>query len=176
LAEHTTDSRRSGLVGIVLKALVLVLIGAGAGISYNHFSDAGIPLETPARVEVQDRVSWNLHIEGLRITLDEAKRLQDEGEALFIDARVPRAYAAGHIAGAINMPAPAHDDAIRKLLGDVDKDRLIVTYCSGGSCQNSYGLARQLVKTHGFRNAKAFYEGWNAWFWAKYPMEKGEGP
>ena len=170
------NDRRAGVGGIVLKALVLVLIGAGAGIVYNAYSEAGIPLRTPDRIRVLDRVSWNLHVEGLRITKEEAKQAFDEGKALFIDARVPRAYAGGHILGAINIPMPAHEDAIRKMLGDVEKNRLIVTYCSGGSCQNSYTLARQLTKDFGFTRAKAFYEGWNAWFWANYPVNKGESP
>ena len=160
----------------MLKAVVLVLVGTGAGIVYNAFSEAGIPLRTPPRVRVADRMSWNLHVEGLRITLEEAKRAHDDGSAVFIDARVPGAYAAGHVLGALNIPVPAHEDGIRQVLGDIQKDRLIIVYCGGGSCQNSHTLARRLTKEFGYTRAKAFFEGWNAWFWANYPVNKGESP
>ena len=170
------NDRRAGVGGIVLKALVLVLIGAGAGIVYNAYSEAGIPLRTPDRIRVLDRVSWNLHVEGFRMTLEEAKRAHDGGEATFVDARVPTAYAAGHIAGALNIPMPAAEKSIQKVLGDIPKDALIITYCSGGSCQNSYTLARQLKQQLGYSRAKAFYQGWSAWYWAKYPINKGESP
>ncbi len=176
MGENHTASRRTHIGGIVLKAFVLVLIGAGAGIAYNALSEEGIPLRTPKRVSVADLVSWNLHVEGMRITLEEAKRAYDDGNAIFIDARAPRAYVAGHIDGAINIPMPVHEPTIRQVLGDVEKDRLIIAYCSGGSCQNSYALARRLTDELGYTQAKAFYEGWTAWFWAKYPVKKGESP
>ncbi len=164
-----------GAISLILKTVAVLLIGSGAGFAYNAFSDAGIPLQTPVDIPASDKVDWNLHIRGLRVTLDEAKQAFDRKDAVFVDARHPRTYAAGHISGALNIPLPVTEAGVQRALGDLPKDTRIIAYCGGVSCQSSLVLAKAL-DGFGYTRTKAFFGGWSEWFWAEYPITKGTAP
>jgi 3-mercaptopyruvate sulfurtransferase SseA len=67
-------------------------------------------------------------VEVPRVSIEEAKAALEAGTAAIVDVRSPPAFAARHIAGAINVP-----------LGDIEldpasvplkKDQWIITYCA----------------------------------------------
>ncbi|MGC2210241.1 MAG: FAD-dependent oxidoreductase [Candidatus Korobacteraceae bacterium] len=64
-------------------------------------------------------------------------------QALLVDVRQPEEFAAGHIAGAINLPLPE----LRSRLNELPKDREIWLNCGVG--QRSYNAAR-ILSQHGF--------------------------
>ncbi len=64
--------------------------------------------------------------EAPRISLDDAKKDFDAGNALFIDTRAEAAYKDEHIKGAINIPAGEFETRS----GEVPKDKKIIAYCS----------------------------------------------
>jgi NADPH-dependent 2,4-dienoyl-CoA reductase/sulfur reductase-like enzyme/rhodanese-related sulfurtransferase len=64
-------------------------------------------------------------------------------EALVVDVRQPEEFAAGHIAGAINLPLPE----LRNRLKELPRDREICLNCGVG--QRSYYASRVLLQ-HGF--------------------------
>ena len=168
--------RPSGIAGLVQKALALGLVGAGAGLIYNALSEAGIPLRTPARVSFPEMVSWSLYVEGLRATLQDAKRAFDRKDVLFVDARSLGDYEQGHIPGALNLPVDKFESEGRELLKDFPKDAGIITYCSGSSCQSSVKLAGMISERLGYKNTRAFFDGWHAWNGAGYPLVIGDAP
>ncbi len=94
---------------------------------------------------------------------------------IFIDAREPDEYAAGHIEGAINLPYDYFDDFKDKVLPTIPKDTLIVTYCSGSECEASLFLARFLVQEYGYKNVEIFFGGWSQWSKQKLPIEGNYG-
>lgn len=61
-----------------------------------------------------------------RITLADAKKAFDDGNAVFVDSRGDAAYKAEHIAGSINIPygGQAPD------LSSLPKSKKIIVYCS----------------------------------------------
>jgi rhodanese-related sulfurtransferase len=63
--------------------------------------------------------------------------------ALLIDVRSPEMFAAGHIKGAVNIPAPK----LRTQLDKLDKNRPIIVSCRVGI--NGYYMERMLTQ-HGF--------------------------
>ena len=63
--------------------------------------------------------------------------------ALLIDVRSPEMFAAGHIKGAVNIPAPK----LRNQLDTLDKNRPIIVSCRVGI--NGYYMERMLAQ-HGF--------------------------
>lgn len=63
--------------------------------------------------------------------------------AVLIDVRTKEEFAAGAIAGAVNIPV----DDLRERLGEVPKGRKIVVYCAVG--QRGY-VATRILKGHGF--------------------------
>lgn len=64
--------------------------------------------------------------EASRITLEEAKKDFDAGNAVFVDTRAESAFRVEHIKGAINIPA----EAFATRYSEVPKDKKIIAYCS----------------------------------------------
>ena len=90
---------------------------------------------------------------------------------LFVDAREPEEYTAGHIKGAINLPFETFDQHWSEVEPKLPKDTLIVTYCSGAECDASLMLARMLIKEHGYKNIEIFFGGWQCWDKSKLPID-----
>jgi 3-mercaptopyruvate sulfurtransferase SseA len=63
-----------------------------------------------------------------RVPVEAAKTALDRGEAVIVDVRSSDAYAASHIAEAINIPLVEIEANPSRL--NLDKDRWIITYCT----------------------------------------------
>src|SRR6266404_5207998 len=85
----------------VQRALIIALVGTVLGLAANAVSPRRIPyvMLPQAPPKAQDTV-----------TLAEARELWSGGATFFLDARAPADYAAGHIAGAVSLPAEEFDD------------------------------------------------------------------
>ena len=64
--------------------------------------------------------------EAPRITLAEAKKDFDAGNAVFIDTRSAEAFQTEHVKGAINVPVAD----LEAKLGEIPKDKKLIVYCS----------------------------------------------
>jgi len=91
------------------------------------------------------------------VSRDELERLLSEGRASVIDVRPAAEFEAGHLAGAISIPAGELADRIHEL----PRDRLIVAYCRGKYCLFA-GEAVLLLRERGF-NAVRVDGGWPEW-------------
>ncbi|MCF7921208.1 MAG: rhodanese-like domain-containing protein [Candidatus Marinimicrobia bacterium] len=105
------------------------------------------------------------------VSLAEAYSLFEDGTALFIDARSPDEFRAGHIQQSINIPVQAFMDSLL-YLENLDFNRPIITYCDGEDCNASIDLAADL-KMMGFVHVNFFFGGWQEWRDAGYPTEEG---
>ncbi|HEX8565228.1 MAG TPA: rhodanese-like domain-containing protein [Pyrinomonadaceae bacterium] len=61
-----------------------------------------------------------------RITLADAKKAFDSGNAVFVDTRAAASYEAKHIKGALNIQA----EQFQTRYTEVPKDKQIIAYCS----------------------------------------------
>ncbi|CAN5748429.1 hypothetical protein BH20ACI4_BH20ACI4_21270 [soil metagenome] len=61
-----------------------------------------------------------------RITLAEAKKEFDAGNAIFVDTRAEGSYKTEHIKGAINVPAEAAETRYK----EIPTGKKIIAYCS----------------------------------------------
>ena len=61
-----------------------------------------------------------------RITPVDLRQLLKKGEAVLVDVRSAESYKAGHIKGAMNIPAAEIGDRV----GELPANKLIATYCS----------------------------------------------
>lgn len=104
------------------------------------------------------------------ISLPEARRLFEGGEALFVDARHEYDFQQGHIRSAINVPLREFSQR-RGEFATVQTDRTIVTYCDGSECNSSMELAAHLSEM-GYRNVKIFFGGWQEWKSGQLPIER----
>ena len=87
------------------------------------------------------------------------------GQATVVDVRPPEEFAAGHVAGAINLPL----GELERELGRLPKGHDVVAYCRGPYCMLSYD-AVMLLRAKGY-TAHRLEEGFPQWKHAGFPTE-----
>lgn len=92
------------------------------------------------------------------------------GEAILIDVRPHEEYVAGHIPGALSIPAAE----LRERLEELGKDREVVAYCRGPYCMLSADAVR-LLSRRGYR-ARRMEDGVLEWRAAGLKVVAGEKP
>jgi rhodanese-related sulfurtransferase/DNA-binding transcriptional ArsR family regulator len=93
-----------------------------------------------------------------------------DGRAVLLDVRPPREYAAGHIPGAVSIPA----DELAARLDELPADTQVVAYCRGSYCVLSYDAVR-LLAARG-RPAVRLVDGMLEWRLAGLPVETAGTP
>jgi rhodanese-related sulfurtransferase len=105
-----------------------------------------------------------------------AREELDSGDALLIDVRDPERFEAGHLEGAVNVPAgesarDAHDaeyvEAVERAGGH--KDDRIILVCGEGN--RSARAADALRNEHGFTDVASIIGGSKLWSDLGYPIE-----
>ena len=90
----------------------------------------------------------------------------EKGKYFLYDSRPLPRFQEGSIPTAINLPFPAFDKMSDKLL-PMDKNALIIFYCSGVTCSMSPGSADKAKKL-GYSNIKVYKDGMPGWFDKNY--------
>jgi rhodanese-related sulfurtransferase len=148
------------------RALLIVAAGVLGGLAANALSPRGIPYRTPPKPVLPAADT---------IALTNAVRLWQGGAGLFLDARAPADYAAGHIPFAHNLPVEAFDahyPAVARLLSPALP---LVLYCDGEQCELSHQLLAKL-RPLGYTNAHVLVNGMTVWRHAKLPVTQGNEP
>lgn len=96
------------------------------------------------------------------LSYTEARAKYDDPNVIFVDAREPEEYEAGHIAGAVLLPFDWLDDYWEAAVQNLPQDKEIVTYCSGAECELSLFLARYM-RDRGYDKISIFFGGWTQW-------------
>lgn len=80
---------------------------------------------------------------------------------VFVDTRPPSDYAAGHAAGAVNIPAEEASRGYRAVFEWLSPEDDLVLYCETGRCEASARLYAFLLR-NGFdrRRIRQFVPGW----------------
>jgi rhodanese-related sulfurtransferase len=86
---------------------------------------------------------------------------------VILDIRTPEEFAAGHLAGAINIDYYAPD--FESKLGALDLEQPYVMYCNSG---NRSANALPLMDSIGFREVYELDGGIQAWYSADQPIEQ----
>jgi rhodanese-related sulfurtransferase len=140
---------------------LLIALGVALGVTANLVSPRRIPWVYQAEQAIgSDAVR--------AVDLPEAKRLFDQGAAVFVDARPAREFDAGHIRGAVSLPEGEIDARLPEFEKKVPLDRPVVTYCSGTECNASAVLGDRLADA-GYLTVYVFFGGWPEWTKARYP-------
>lgn len=158
--------------------LVLILVASLIGVGVNTVRPSGLQLIQ--RVEaVQTAVhgedgdpAGETHVAEGAVTLEEMKRIYDEGVVVIIDARSPTEYKEGHIPGAVNIPYDQLPAYMETLQLEAPMGTSVVCYCRGPSCDFSDHLATEL-KLMGYDDVSVFTGGWEHWTEAGNPAEGG---
>ncbi|MEK7402975.1 MAG: metalloregulator ArsR/SmtB family transcription factor [Gemmatimonadota bacterium] len=101
------------------------------------------------------------------VTFKELRQLIRKGEVTVVDVRPSEEYEAGHIPGAISVPAAT----LKRRLGDIPKGREVIAYCRGRYCVYSLE-AVTLLRKHGYRARRA-RDGLPDWKAAGLPVQSG---
>ncbi|NQU55633.1 MAG: rhodanese-like domain-containing protein [Rhodospirillales bacterium] len=88
------------------------------------------------------------------------KKQMDKAKVVTIDSRPARAFKAGHVPGAVNIPDRSFDKMVNML--PTDKDAALTFYCGGYKCPLSASSAAKAVKA-GYKNVTTFQAGYPAW-------------
>jgi rhodanese-related sulfurtransferase len=108
--------------------------------------------------------------------LPPAAKEEIDGGAVVIDVRDPDRFEAGHVAGAINVPAgesarDAHDDAYIEAIekAGAGPDDQIILVCGEGN--RSARAADALQNEHDFKHVASVIGGSKLWGELSYPIE-----
>jgi len=153
---------------ILLEAAVIVLLGVVLGLSFNGRLlmnvFAGRLTQTP--VETGPRSLYPLPVE-----LAEVQELLAAGATL-VDARAMELCADSHLPGALSLPLAEMDAQLETFRRTVPLDRVIITYCNGYGCPDSFDQGVRLLAA-GWQDVRVFEGGYPEWRDAGLPTEKG---
>lgn len=152
---------------------VIFLIAAAVGITWNQkllrqawTGNAQGSAPTGVAAPLQGNIP-------LPLGLLQVKELYERREALFVDARDEKAFAAGHIAGALSLPLGKTGATLSKFRRDLPGEQPLVVYCGGYACHDSRDLATRLLQA-GYRTVYVYEGGYPEWRDAGYPIAGGK--
>ena len=106
------------------------------------------------------------------MSMARAVELFNHHGALFVDARIPEAYAEGHIPGALNLYPGDFEQWSQTLIDKFPPEKIMITYCDGTQCPLARELAEKLTWL-GFEHVYCLLDGWEVWQARHLPMESG---
>lgn len=162
------------LVTVAKEIGILVASAVIAAFCLNYFSPAGISLFgqwDTAKGTISAKAKNDVVLDEYVIdNVAAARKIFESGTAVFVDARSREEYLDGHIKGAVPIPLNEFDEAIRPFVEKYALDTIIVTYCSGRTCDDSHRLS-QLLVDYGYKNVSVFIDGFPAWQAEGLPIE-----
>ena len=156
------------LLGIILRSLLIVLLGAAIGLGVNAVRPTGLPWVYVPKKE--------LTIAGVKVPLvseKEAARFLNDPETVFVDTRKEEDYREKHVRSAIFLPPDDIDERFMMVQGLMPEDSRIILYCYGPECEMAEKVVQFLAK-NGYKKMMIMTAGFRAWEEAGYPVE-GEG-
>lgn len=112
--------------------------------------------------------------EPVKISGDFAKQLFDRN-AVFVDGRPRHEFEQNHIPNAVNIPYEEirikTPEEKEQMVKDINKNSLIVTYCSGEKCDISIDVAYEFFDL-GYKNVNIYLGGLEEWSAKGYPTTK----
>jgi len=100
---------------------------------------------------------------------DVYQSLKDGPDFVLVDVRGPKLFAAGHVAGAVNIP---HRTMTAQRMAEYPQSTLFVVYCAGPHCNGANKAAIRLLRL-GFR-VKEMIGGIAGWADEGFDLETGD--
>jgi rhodanese-related sulfurtransferase len=147
----------------IREAVIILVVVVLVSLVFNSLRKNGIPL-------VAEEEAFRIRTRAEFIAVEDARRLFDQGRAIFIDAREPEMYGVLHVEGALNLPASAqHDQDVAWLRA---ADSYVICYGSEQSPRPAGVIADYLLDI-GVRRVRVLLGGLGAWEKSGFPTESG---
>jgi rhodanese-related sulfurtransferase/DNA-binding transcriptional ArsR family regulator len=164
-SQHLQQLRQAGLVSARKNGLYVYYRLAGDSIVRLLAALRAVGQEHVAEVDRLVKLYYDSR-DGLEpVPAKELLQRAKKGMVTVLDVRPPEEYAAGHIAGAINVPLAE----LRKRLHEIPRDREVVAYCRGPYCLMAFEAVAQLRKRG--HQARRLQDGFPEWRSAGLPVE-----
>ena len=158
---------------VIWQGGAILVLASLIALSVNQLRPGRLPMVADWSPKAQLTTDTGINLE---IPLEEVEALFFARMALFLDARPPDQYAAGHIQGALSLPWDAFAETFPRVMASVPRETTIVTYCDGETCGLSKDLAFALLQ-EGYFNVRVLVNGWTLWQQNNMPVETGgDGP
>lgn len=152
---------------IAAAAVSLVLIAGTSSAQYKPKNQQK-PAVAPSNVNVGQLQKTQTSTEFRRISREDAYKLYQAGQAVFIDVRSHQSFTQGHIKGALSIP----NSQLITRFNEVTPGKTVITYCAC-EAEESAGRAVLNLNAHGVKNAAALKGGWLEWKAARLPIAAG---
>ena len=162
LGEHRFESRcwRRGRFGTcaygLAQSAVVLAVALSCFALYRSSRGEGFLSYGPMISAIQDA---KLRVLLPKVRVEDVAELQRSRETVFVDARSPRRFKAGHLHRAVNVPPASTPEDCARALSGVSKRIRLVVYCDRRGSPYSEIVARNLAAC-GFRNLALFEGGW----------------
>ncbi len=151
----------------LIQATGLLLVGIALGVLSKEIQG----LEIPWSGGWSEKEAVARHLEGLEeISLDDAWKAYQSGQALFLDARDHGSFSREHLPGALNVPPSEVERFSGEIRVLVQAGMIPIAYCDGVDCPLSSELARGLREV-GIEGVKVLVNGLSRWRDTGYPVE-----
>jgi 3-mercaptopyruvate sulfurtransferase SseA len=158
-------------MGLLLRATLLCVAGAVAGVLANSLTPRPAPLgkAVVATAELPGAACSEPHGAATRISVEEAKPLCIACSAVFVDARSAAEYAGGHVTGAVHLPP---GESIAPALAKLRSKGTVIVYDRDRECAAADKLAAQL-QAQGLADVRVLTGAWPEWLAKGGPGESG---
>lgn len=164
-SQHLQQLRQTGLVTARKEGLYVYYRVAGEGIVRLMTVLRAAGQEHLAEVERMVRLYFDSQDSLEPVSPKELMLRAKQGLVTVLDVRPPEEYAAGRIAGAINVPVAE----LKKRLGEIPKGLEVIAYCRGPYCLMAFEAVAELRKKG--RKARRLENGFPEWRSAGLPVE-----
>lgn len=165
----SSNPHLSLLPRILRETIFILIISFSAGLGFNLVRSERLPLVADWTIEGRLKARFG---EKAVSSFEEAKQVFFSKKGVFLDARPPSDYRAGHIQGARNLPIEAFDKHFDRATRDLPLESLIITYCDGETCTQSIKLTKKL-KEMGYEDVRILVNGWSLWKKHGLPLDEG---
>jgi rhodanese-related sulfurtransferase len=144
------------MVPLYAEVAIVVSVGMLAAVIFHSTSRIGfIPLSrSKPAIEQLDR---QIHLS--TVPAERLKELLGDVRYLFLDARLPERFTAGHLPGAVSMPFGTPETNQYLQVSSIPKSTRIITYCDPKGCPLAARLALML-REGGFENVQELTGDW----------------
>ena len=161
---------------VILEALILAIVAFAVGLSvnftivFNAFEGKNITssLSHESVEKTAESSASDAELLPFPVVLEEIDELLADG-AVLIDARNSSAYDKAHLKGALSLPLGQAEKGIAALQTHVAADTILILYCSGFGCPDSFDLGVLLLQA-GYTDVLVYEGGFPEWQDAGRPL------